>query len=239
MGWQSGGLEVEKAVNLQQIDDLIQEYCTPEWRAKIEQHREEVTYPRDAQIFKEGQKAQRIKVIKRGKAKVYTTYKTGKEQIIRLAADGQVLGHRGLGGDHHYPVSCKALVETVAYHIPLDLFQDVLKANHLFCYYFLMFFADELRVSDRQLNYYINRDVRQRMASALLYCLKVFGYSNRDKYRIGYTLSRRDFASLIGATYETVVRAINDFNKSGIIKISGRHIEIHDVDKLKKIMLGA
>ena len=229
---------MEEAVNLQQIDDLIHKYCSPEWRAMIESHREEVAYPRDALIFEEGQEAKRIKVIKTGKAKVYTTYQTGREQIIRLAADGQVLGHRGLGGDHHYPVSCKALAETVVYHIPLKLFQDVLKANHLFCYHFLMFFAEELRASDRQLEQYINRDVRQRMASALIYSLNVFGYSKRNNNRIAYTLSRKDFASLIGATYETVVRALSDFDKSGIIKIVGRHIEINDLKELERIKRG-
>jgi len=229
---------MEEAVNLQQIDDLIREYCTPEWRSVMEQHREEVVYPRDALIFKEGQEAQCIKIIKTGKAKVYTTHKTGREQIIRLAADGQVLGHRGFGGDHHYPVSCKALVETVVYHIPLELFQNVLKDNRLFCYHFMMFFAEELRASDLHLKHHINRDVRQRTASALIYSLNVFDYSRRNKNRIGYTLSRRDFASLIGATYETVVRALSDFDKRGIIKIVGRHIEVHDLGELERITQG-
>jgi CRP/FNR family transcriptional regulator len=229
---------MEEVVNLQQIDYLIHQYCTPEWRSMMEQHREETVYPRDALIFKEGEEAKRIKIIKTGRAKVYTTYKTGREQIIRLAADGQVLGHRGFGGDHHYPVSCKALVETAVYHIPMELFQDILKANHLFCYHFMMFFAEELRASDLQLKNYINRDVRQRTASALIYSLNVFGYSNRNKNRIGHTLSRKDFASLIGATYETVVRALSDFDKNGIIKIVGRHIEIHDLKELERITQG-
>jgi CRP/FNR family transcriptional regulator len=229
--------KVEAVVNIQQINDLINEYCTPEWRTLMEQHREEVAYPRDALVFQEGQEAKRIKVIKTGKAKVYTTYKTGREQILRLAADGQVLGHRGLGGDQCYPASCKTLVESVVYHIPIDLFHNVLKANHLFCYHFMMFFAEELRVSDRQLNHYINRDVRQRMASALIYNLKVFGFSQKNQNRIGYTLSRKDFASLVGTTYESVVRALSDFDKSGIIKIAGRHVEIHDLKALERVML--
>lgn len=227
-----------KAVNLQQIDDLIQKYCSPEWRAAMEQQREEIAYPKDALIFKEGQQAKRIKIIRKGKAKVYTTYKTGKEQIIRLASDGQVLGHRGLGGDERYPVSCKALVGTTVYHIPVDLFQEILRANHLFCYHFMMFFVEELRVSDRQLNHYINRDVRQRSAAALLYNLKVFGYSNRNMNRISFTLSRKDFASLVGATYETVVRTLSEFDKKGLIKITGRHIEILDLDELVRIKQG-
>lgn len=228
---------MEEAVNLQQIDDLINNYCAPKWRSMMEKQREETVYLRDALIFREGEKVESIKVIKKGKAKVYTTHKAGREQIIRLAADGQVLGHRGFGGDHRYPVSCKALVETVVYHIPMELFQDVLKANQLFCYHFMMFFAEELRSSDRQLEQYINRDVRQRTASALIYSLNVFGYSRRNKNRIGYTLSRKDFANLIGATYETVVRALSDFDKNGIIKASGRHIEINDLKELERIKL--
>ena len=129
-------------------------------------------------------------------------------------------------------------MSAVVYHIPLELFHDVLKANPLFCYHFMMFFAEELRASDRHLEHYINRDVRQRMAAALIYSQDVFGYSARNEKRIGYTLSRKDFASLIGATYETVVRALSDFDKNGIIKITGRHIEIHDLEELQRIKQG-
>jgi len=229
---------VEDVVNLQQIDDLIREYCSPEWRSMLEHHQEEIEYQKDELIFIEGQEAKHIEVIKRGKAKVYTTYKTGKEQVIRLAADGQILGHRSFGGDHRYPVSCKALEETVVYHVPLELFQNILRANHLFCYHFMMFVAEELRASDLHIRNHINMDVRQRMASALIYNLKTFGYDDQSKKRLSYTLSRKDFASLIGTTYETVVRVLGDFDKSGLIKIVGKHIEISQLKKLEKLKLG-
>ncbi|VAX06524.1 hypothetical protein MNBD_GAMMA26-252 [hydrothermal vent metagenome] len=228
-----------EVVNLQQIDDLIREYCTPEWRFMMEHHQEEIEYPKDELIFEEGQEAKRIKVIKTGKVKVYTTDKTGKEQVIRLATDGQIIGHRSFGGDHRYPVSCKALEETVIYHVPLELFQDVLRANHLFCYHFMMFFAEELRASDRHIKNHINMDVRQRMASALIYNLKIFGYDDQNKKKLSYTLSRKDFASLIGTTYETVVRVLGDFDKSGIINIVGKHIEISNQNKLERIRVGS
>jgi len=225
--------------NIQQIDKLIAECCSSRWRELLEENKETIEYSKGRYIFREEQEAKRIKIIIKGKAKVFLTYKTGREQIVRLATNGQIVGHRGFGGDHYYSVSCKTLVDTTVVHIPLELFQEALMENNLFCYRFMMFFAEELRASEHHLKSFTNLDVRQRMAEALLYNLKTFGYDRKRKKVLSYTLSRKDFSSLVGATYESVVRALSDFDKNGIIQIINKDIKILKSRELDKIIKGS
>ncbi|MFC1603183.1 Crp/Fnr family transcriptional regulator [Pseudomonadota bacterium] len=227
---------IEQA-NIQQIDKLIAEYCSSHWRELLEENKETTTYSKGRYIFREGQEAKRIKIIIKGKAKVFLTYKTGREQIVRLAANGQIVGHRGFGGDHYYSVSCKTLEDTTVAHIPLELFQEALMENNQFCYQFMMFFAEELRASEYQLKSFTNLDVRQRMAEALIYNLKTFGYDRKRKKILSHTLSRKNFSCLIGATYESVVRVLSDFDKSGVIQILNKDIKIlksRELDRIRK-----
>lgn len=228
---------MNEMASIQQVDELIAECCSSQWRAILEENREVTQYAKGSYIFREGDAVRRIKIIIKGKAKVFLTYKTGREQIVRLATNGQIVGHRGFGGDHRYSVSCKALVDTKVAHIPLEIFQEALMANNLFCYRFMMFFAEELRASESHLKSYANLDVRQRMAEALIYNLKTFGYHRKRKKILSHALSRKDFSSMIGATYESVVRVLSDFDKSGVIQILNKDIKIlksRELDRIRK-----
>ncbi len=228
---------MNELASIQQVDELIAECCSLQWRTLLEENREIIEYAKGSYIFREGEAAKQIKIIIKGKAKVFLTYKTGREQIVRLATNGQIVGHRGFGGDYKYSVSCKALMDTTVAHIPLEIFQEALMANNLFCYRFMMFFAEELRASESHLKSFANLDVRQRMAEALIYNLKTFGYNRKRKKILSYTLSRKDFSSMIGATYESVVRVLGDFDKSGVIQIINKDIKIlksRELDRIRK-----
>ncbi len=229
---------MNEMASVQQVDELIAECCSAQWRKILEENRDVMQYPKGSYIFREGEPARRTKIIIKGKAKVFLTYKTGREQIVRLATNGQIVGHRGFGGDQRYSVSCKTLVDTTVAHIPLELFQEALMANNLFCYRFMMFFAEELRASEAHLKSFANLDVRQRMAEALIYNLKTFGYSRKRKKVLSHALSRKDFASMIGATYESVVRVLNEFDRSGVIQIINKDIKILKSRELDRIRRG-
>src|ERR1035437_9977893 len=87
---------------------LIKQYCLPIWIKKIEQNKIQMEYKAGDYIFREGDRVHGIYFIKHGKVKVISTGINNKDQIVRLAADGHILGHRGYAGEI-YPVSAVAL----------------------------------------------------------------------------------------------------------------------------------
>lgn len=211
---------------LKQLDQLIERYCSPEWLALADQHKTELHYRKGELIVKEGQKADVIYMVKHGRVKVYSNYTSNTEVIVRFATDGQVVGHRGFGEDFTFSISAIALSDTVIRMWPMSLFQDMLKSNNMLCYAFMMFFAEELRRSERMRKNQLNMTVKQRVAQAIRMNMESFGFDSKDETLFDYTITRKDMASLASTTYESVIRSLAELQKDGIIKIEGKKLRI-------------
>lgn len=214
------------------MDSFLKQYCSPEWQEFVEFHKSMVEFKADTLIFQEGDPVKGLFIINTGKVKVYSTEADGKENILRLAADGEVVGHRGFGGDWRYPVSAKTYEKTVATFIPLNIFNTVAKANAEFSYHLMMFFAEELRFSEQK-NMHV--PVKNRIAKAILMNYDVFGADAKDTAKISYTISRKDYASKVNTTYETVIRVLSELNKEKLIELQGKSIRITNLESLTNL----
>ena len=72
--------------------------------------------------------------------------------------------------------------------------------------------------------------VKGRIANAVLTLKQKFGV--KPNGQLGITISRQDFASYNGATYETVFRMMNEMVEEKAIKLDGKHIMIISEHKL-------
>lgn len=208
------------------LNDLIEQYCTPEWRELMRSRNTRQTFRKGESIFKQGEVADKMYMIEHGKVKVLASYQKGRDRIVRLASDGEVLGHRGIGSDLIYTANVIALSETEVNIIPMSLFLSVLKANNLFCYHFLLFFVDELRVLDQQARDILNMTVTQRVAKALRMNMDAFGFDAKDKKRLAFTISRKEIAQVADTTYESVIRSLSELQELGLIELSGKQVRI-------------
>jgi CRP-like cAMP-binding protein len=205
--------------------------CMPEWMPAIGSNRKSFHFKKGEPIFREGDKVNGIYFVYSGKVKVHKRWGTEKELILRIAAAGDVFGHRGLGHDSHYPISASALEPANVCFIDLDFFRTTLKVNYDFIYQILLFFADELQESERKMRNLAHMQVKGRISQALLTLEEKFGLTEQGA--IDIVLSRQDLASYAGTTYETVFRIINELSRDQIIRLDGKHIVIEDQDKLK------
>jgi CRP-like cAMP-binding protein len=212
--------------DLGRLNELIENYCSPEWRQLMRERNGVQTFKKGETIFAQGQVADHMFMIEHGKVKVETAYVKGTARIVRLAGDGDVLGHRGIGTTLIYTATATALAETTVNYIPMSLFLSVLKANNLFCYHFLLFFAEELRKADQQTRDLLNMTVPQRVAKALKMNLDAFGTDAKDPRKLAFTIPRRDIANLADTTYESVIRTLAEFQRLGIIELVGKEVRI-------------
>lgn len=216
------------------MDSFLKKYCTKEWQEFVDFHKQTLFFNENEIIFREGEKVQGLYIVSDGKVKIYSINPDKKETIIRLASDGHIIGHRGFGGDWIYPVSAKTYQKTTVIFIPLTIFNAVAKANVEFTYQLMMFFAEELKQSERK-NELI--PVKNRTAQAILMNYSIFGKDEKDDLKLSYTISRKDYASLVNTTYESIIRVLSDFNKEQVIEIQGKEIRINNLNKLNQIAL--
>ncbi len=175
-------------------------------------------------VFREGEPVKGIYFVTGGAVKVHKKWGTEKELIIRFAQKGDIFGHRGLGREAIYPISATAMEPVNACFIELAFFQASLKVNQDFMHGLLLFFADELQESERKMRNLAHMQVKGRVAQALLTLQEKFGCTP-DGF-IQLTISRQDLASLVGATYETVFRIINELAQEELIRVDGKQIAV-------------
>jgi len=214
------------------MDSFLKQYCTPEWQQFVDFHKTTLTFDANSLIFSEGDEVKGLYIVKEGKVKVYSNEFDGKEKIIRLAADGEIIGHRGFGGNWTYPVSAKTYVKTTMTFIPINVFNTIAKANVEFTYQLNMFFAEELRLSEERNS---SIPVKNRIAKAILLNYKAFGADAKDPLTLSYTISRKDYASKVNTTYETVIRVLSELNKDKVIELQGKTIKILNLQELNRL----
>jgi CRP-like cAMP-binding protein len=205
-----------------------------EWIPAVSANRKTYRLNKGEVLFREGEMMKGIYFMYTGVMKVHKKWDEEKELIVRFAKSGDIVGHRGLGDDLLYPVSATALDVSSVCFIDLSFFQATLKVNHQFIYELMMFYARELKESEKNMRNLAHMAVKGRVATALVKLKQKFSANGNES--IGISLSRQDLASYAGTTYETVFRILNEFAAEGIIAVAGKEIFIKQKDKLLELM---
>jgi len=205
----------------------------PQWLPAVASNRENYVYEKNELLFKEDDPVQGIYYVHSGIVKVHKHWGEDKELIVRFAGKGDIVGHRGLGTELVFPVSATALETSVICFLPVDFFKASLAVNHDYLYRLTMFFADELKESEKKMRDIAHMSVKGRLAQAILMLHEKFG--NNAHGNIDITLSRQDLASLAGTTYETVFRILTELTQDNILAVSNKDIAIIDRGKLIRL----
>ncbi|MDO5969102.1 Crp/Fnr family transcriptional regulator [Flavivirga aquimarina] len=183
------------------------------------------------QFIIEGAPVNGLFFILKGTVKVFRTGINGKEQIVRFAKEGEIIGHRGFGTEEYYSIGAIALENTTLCYFSKDILQDTLRNNPEFTYDMMLFYANELNKSESKVKSLSQMTVRERIVDTLLYIHRKFGDVNGF---LNLPLSRREYADYAGTSEEQVIRAFSALKKEGLISASGKKIGINDVNLLKK-----
>ncbi|MHB8259245.1 MAG: Crp/Fnr family transcriptional regulator [Bacteroidia bacterium] len=209
--------------------------CLPKWILLISEAKTVISYKKDEHIFTTGDSIAGIFFIKNGKVKVTTNGWHGKEQIVRLAANGHILGHRGYGSET-YPISALALDESRICLVDNNTLNEAFMNNPRFTYRLMMFYSQELRGIEARIKTIAQMTVAEKVISALLYLKQVFGYDETGENVLNIAFSRADMAALAGISKEQVVRCLSDFEKEKWIAKKKIKIRIMEEEKLMKMV---
>ncbi|UXP33290.1 Crp/Fnr family transcriptional regulator [Reichenbachiella agarivorans] len=183
------------------------------------------------QFILEGAPVHGLYFVYNGKVKVAKTGFQGREQIVRFAKDGEIIGHRGFGIGQSYQINAVAIEDTVLCNFTNDTLQDMLHKLPNLTYDFMMFYAEELNRSETKVRKFAQMTVREKVIDAFLYIFRKFGQTN-DYLNI--QLSRKEIADFAGTTDEQVIRVISSLKKENLLRASGKRLGIVDVPRLKK-----
>lgn len=203
---------------------------------ELEQFTEEKqsqVYKKGQVLFNEGEHANGIYCIHKGKVKVYKLGDEGREQIVRLVKDGDVLGYRALLSGETFNAYAEALEESIICYIPKSQLFKTMEQNPELSMRFMTLLCGDLKGAEERLVKLAQKKVRERVAEMLLILRSTFG--TREDQSIDIQLTREDLASIVGTATEPLIRLLSEFKKDGVIELNGKYIKIMDPDRLSQI----
>lgn len=207
--------------------------CAADELEAIASNKQSQVYRKGQAIFQEGNAAQGLYCVHRGKIKITQTGGDGKEQIIRLAKGGEVLGFRSVLTDTRYTTSAVALDECVVCFVPRADFLRLVQSNPQFATSLMKSLASALGEAEARMLQLAYKPVRERLAEALLLLQRTF--EEPGEARFSMAVSREDLASLVGTAKETAIRLLSDFKDAGLIATQGSQITLLAPERLLAI----
>ena len=186
-------------------------------------------------IFKEGEKLNGVYCVRKGVSKLSKLSTNGKDQIVKLAAKGELMGQRSVISEERANLSAIAVSDMEVCFIPKTRITDTLSKNPDFALKLLRKMASDLREADEAIVNLGQKTVRQRMAETLLY-LQDFGTDKEGYFEL--ILSREDISNVVGTATESAIRVISELKKKGLIMASGKKLGIKDEKGLREIAEG-
>lgn len=193
------------------------------------------TYYKKGQVlFHEGTRPLGVFCINSGKVKVYRRGADGKEQIMKISKEGDVLGYKAMISEEHYPVTAETLDDCTICFVPKNDFLSLLSENPGFNKRLLQAVCHELGIMSEKLTNIAQKSVRERLAISLLSLKDTYGIEGETEEPVEINLTREDLANIVGTATETLIRLLHDFKEEKLITTKGRKIKVKDVKGLIK-----
>lgn len=187
--------------------------------ALVDEQKSCAFYKKNQPLFIENSFPRGVFCLNQGKVKIFARGDEGKEQIIHIAKEGEIIGFRAMFSGEPYKVSASTLEECNICFIGKEDFLNMIETNATLRNGIMKELSKELGDRAIFITNMAQKSVRERLAFALLILGDVY-----DKEEIN--LTREDLANFVGTATETLIRLLKDFKEEGIIEIHTRKLEI-------------
>ena len=224
--------------------DLSCDSCTirthPLFRHLEEQELQEImlnkiteTYKRGSIVYQEGNRMKGFCCVQSGIIKIYQTGFDGKEQIIRFAKPGDIIGYRSVVSNEPACTTTEVIEEAILCHIPAEILLNLVKTNGNFAVELMKLTCKELGEAKSYITDIAQKTVKERLAEILIHLDDEFGEDLQGVLKI--SLTREELSNIVGTATESIIRLLSEFKSLGYIEINGRKIKILDKPGLKYI----
>lgn len=177
-------------------------------------------------IFLDEDSADRLTILRSGRAKLNHFNSDGKEFVLDTLKAGDTYGEQSLFSDEKYNFNCVSLDNTAVCELYSKDIQEVMMKNPKVGVKLLKILGRKYSNVSRLIEINSITDAKQRIAGFILY---ISDRNSTDEIK----MTREEMASGINLRTETVSRKLNELSKDGIISIKGhRSIKILDKDRL-------
>jgi CRP/FNR family transcriptional regulator, cyclic AMP receptor protein len=194
-------------------------------------------YPSGATMFLEGDRSSSVLAIREGRVKVTTTTAEGHELVLALRGPGALVGElASLSlGDRRRSATVAALDPVHAQVIPNDDFVSFLELHPRALLALTRMIIGRLHDADRRRAEFGTYDTLGRLARVLRELADGSGVPTADGVQLDPPLAQHELAGLVGASRESVVRALTDLRRRGLVETGRRRLVVRDLNGLTEL----
>lgn len=185
-------------------------------------------------VFREGDTGDRLFVVLDGKVKITRASADGRENLIAVLGAGEMFGELSLFDPGPRTASVSTITDSTLASLDHDDLRPLLLERPGVAVELLQALAQRLRRTNEAMADLVFTDVPGRVAKALLDLAEKFGVAESDGTRVRHDLTQEELAQLVGASRETVNKALSEFAHRGWLRIEGRSVLLLDSERLAR-----
>ncbi len=190
--------------------------------AKIHAPIDDMDYPPGAMLAQEGARAPGLLTLRSGMVKLVRTTSDGRERIVRVMRQGDVIGLEALVHGKSETAAI-ALTATSACRIPLDVIQTLAVQSPRLHQSLMKKWSHNQKEAEDWLADLNFGTARQRVANFIL------KMRNPEDAQLVTLFSREDIGSMVDLKMETVSREVSRFTREGVLEPLDKHGRIYRI----------
>ena len=185
-------------------------------------------------LFNEGDDGNQLYVVTEGKIKLGRTSPDGRENLLAILGPGQMFGELSLFDPGPRSATVTAVTDCTFASLSHEDLLRWLEGRPVVARGLLAQLAGRLRKANDVVADLVFSDVPGRVAKALLDLADRFGRTADDGVHVHHDLTQEELAQLVGASRETVNKALADFASRGWLRLEPRSVVILDLERLQR-----
>jgi CRP/FNR family cyclic AMP-dependent transcriptional regulator len=193
-----------------------------------------VDFPRAHTVFTQGEPGDRLYIIISGKVKIGNRSPNGHENLLTILGPSDMFGELSVFDPGPRTSSAITMTEVRAVSMDRDGLRAWIADRPEIAEQLLRVLARRLRRTNNNLADLIFTDVPGRVAKQLLQLAQRFGTQDDGTLRVTHDLTQEEIAQLVGASRETVNKALAEFAYRGWIRLDAKTVWICDSERLAR-----
>jgi CRP/FNR family cyclic AMP-dependent transcriptional regulator len=191
-------------------------------------------YGRGETVFVEGEQGDTLYIVLGGKVKIGRRAADGRENMLSVMGPSDMFGELSLFDPGPRTATATVVTEARLASLAHSSLRPWITDRPEIAEQLLRVLARRLRRTNDALADLIFTDVPGRVAKQLLALSERFGSEEPDGLHVHHDLTQEELAQLVGASRETVNKALADFASRGWVRVDSRALTILDGERLAR-----
>lgn len=206
----------------------------PDQLARLERRAQVRTFPRQSVIYLPRDGADNAFLLADGRVRISSTTMDGKSATLAFIEPGELFGEIGILQGGPREEVAEAVVTSTVVLLPVDELRQLMEQSATLTLGISRLMGFRRHRIERRLRSLLFCSNRDRMIHLLIELAETYGRKTNEGVQLTLRLSHQDFASIIGATRESVTMVLGELQNEGMVQLHRRAILIQRLEALAR-----